>query len=86
MDMGPMGTYDFIRHGGVIGAIIRKHAASLSPSGRINHGVLCIEGIFIQGPAPTVPSRRGSAAPTSPSSVTRITCRPEFSPSVSSTL
>jgi len=24
MDMGPMGTYDFIRHGGMIGAMMRK--------------------------------------------------------------
>lgn len=24
MDMGPMGTYDFIRHGGLIGAMMRK--------------------------------------------------------------
>ena len=31
MDMGPMGNYEFLRHGGLIGAIMRKPAEALMP-------------------------------------------------------
>lgn len=31
MDMGPMGAYEFLRHGGLIGAIMRKPAEAPAP-------------------------------------------------------